>query len=95
MTAFRLVLARLWPKDHHPRLVRRVTVTCPGGHDAAEVDLLMGYASTPEEVLRCSTRSECPPTCGQPCRFLSEAIAGPPTALLLLPPGTIVPYEED
>lgn len=91
----RSVIARLRPKDHRPRVVRRVTISCPAGKGRVEVDLLMGYRSTPEQVLRCSIRDECPPACGQPCRFLSEAIAGPPTALILLPPGTTPPHEQD
>ena len=89
------VLGRLRPRDYHPRVVRRVTLTCPAGNGEVEVDLLMGYGSTPQQVLRCSRRTECPPTCGQPCRVLSEAISTPPTMLLLLPPGTTVPPEED
>ncbi len=91
----RTTIARLWPRSYHPQVVRRVVLTCPTGHGQVEVDLLMRYASTPDRVLHCSAIGDCPTTCGQPCRFLSDAIAGPPKALLLLPPGRRTPHEED
>src|SRR5215470_5399431 len=81
------LIARARPRDHHPLMVRRVSLSCPHGHGPVEADLLMGPAATPVGTLRCSARCERPPSCDQACRFLDGAAAGP-YCLLILPPGT-------
>jgi hypothetical protein len=84
------------PPDHHrPAVVHRVGLHCPHGGKLVEVDILMGNTGMPQKVVRCSARSESPPSCDQGCRDIHEALAGPVHTLLVLPPGQEVLDEVD
>ena len=83
----RRLLARRRRLRHVPRLVRRTAVHCPESGEPVEIELLMRKTGPPDMVLRCSAHPECPPTCGQACRDLAEAVTGPTRALIICPPG--------
>jgi hypothetical protein len=83
----RYLLRRLAGRAGQPRVVHRVEMHCPHTGEQVEIELLMGRTGRPAMVLRCDRRREAPPTCDQVCRNCAEAVARPPLALLLVPPG--------
>jgi hypothetical protein len=78
-----------------PRVVRRAGTHCPHTGELVEVDVLMTPTGDPAEVLRCSGRPECPPSCDGACSRSAESMTGPAHALFICPPGSGAPEEID
>jgi hypothetical protein len=91
----RSVLGRRGSPANRPRLVRRTHTHCPHGGGPVVIELLMSPTGAPQAVLRCSARSEVPPTCDAACRHLAESVVGPACALIICPPGKGLPEDSD
>jgi hypothetical protein len=75
----------MWFRRPRTRTVRRVSFRCPRLGVQVQADLLIAETGAVDAVLRCTGRTESPPTCDQCCRTDHDTLLAPTEALIFLP----------